>query len=522
MHLDRHISKTQIVWAAGTLLGLGMAVFVGSAIGNQDLQVVVLLLGVLATVGFFLFIGNNYWFAIPLSISVADLPIAPIVGRAVELPEFAIAACTMAYIIRVATRKDKLQVFTPLNTPILLYVAWALFIFTLHPIGFMALGAATAGGRFYVKLGLAFCAFIILSNRTYTQRDIKLLFGLTIAGSIVSAIWLFFKLTFFETTSVLNPTLPSDGESSYSWHQGLTGPAMAIVYVIFSRWSPRDVFGLQRPWAIVCYAGSILLVLLSGKRMAIPAMLLPPLLGAFIHKQYRYLVIFSVLGSASIAFLVAGHGQFFQLPYTTQRALSFLPGDWDSDLYGIRGGADEWRAELRRIAWEMALRKPIFGEGFSMDVNEVFAASTMTQQGGEMDIQVATYALGRAWHNRWIGYAADFGFPLSVLLAVIYIVILVISSRTWRSFGSSNWLGTFAIYVFLITCKDIMASHTSGHSAVDPFMTWWMYGMLFALYAQSRSAIFPTRRDASLHRQKWRQTPQRSAEDAPKQPAASP
>lgn len=479
----------RLTGAVALLLGLLLAVAMGTAVGNNDISFISLVLGAGFLVGVFLFLGQNFWIAIPLSLSLADLPVVPLSARSVELPELAMAACTVVFLVRVATRKDKLQVFRATNVPILLFMAWVLVVFALNPIGLMSFGAETGGARFYVKLGLAFMSFFIMSCREYTEQDVKRLLVLIIASSFATAVWLFIKVTFLEIAPDLNPGGAPDEDNFYTWHQGLTAPAATIVYVIFSRWSPREVFGLQRPWLMVSYAFSVLLVLLSGKRMGIPAIILPPIISAILHKQYKYVIIAMFIVITSLGVLLVGHGQLFHLPLTTQRALSFLPGDWDPELDAMRGGTDEWRAELRRIAWEMTMKSPLIGKGFAMDVNEALAAVAMSKQGGGIDVQVGAYAVGRSWHNRWFGYAADFGIPLPILLAITYIVILYVSYKAYRYFGNSNWLGAFAVYAFLTTAKDVMASHTSGHSAGDAFMTWWMYGMVIAIYAQSRAAI---------------------------------
>ena len=77
MNLDRHISMPQITWVVGTLMGLAMAVFLGSAVGGQDFVLVALVLGAFIGVGTFLALRNNYWLLIPLSLG-ASFPAIPL------------------------------------------------------------------------------------------------------------------------------------------------------------------------------------------------------------------------------------------------------------------------------------------------------------------------------------------------------------------------------------------------------------------------------------------------------------
>jgi hypothetical protein len=48
---------------------------------------------------------------------------------------------------------------------------------------------------------------------------------------------------------------------------------------------------------------------------------------------------------------------------------------------------------------------------------------------------------------------------------------------------SKNSLSKIVIIFFFIdVLKDILGSHTSGHTATDAFEHWWYYGLIFAVY----------------------------------------
>jgi len=481
MNLDRHISITQITWIVGTLLGLAMAVFLGSAVGGQDFASVTLVLGAFIGIGAFLALGKNYWMLIPLSLG-ASFPAIPLGGRAIEFPELAVVGCAVMFAARIATRKEKLMVFRSINVPILLFIAWVGMVFAMYPVGFAMLGSAQGGGRFYLKLGLAFAAFLIMSNRTYSERDIKWIFAFLIFGA-------FFALVYAFTSVVLGGPIvdPATGmaqEEFYTWHQALSGPAMMIVLLLCAKWSPKEIWSLQRPWLVAVYAICFIMVLMSGKRMALVGIVLAPVVSAIMFRQYIYIVVALMLALAASSALVAGQGQWFKLPLLAQRTLSWLPGEWDPELQSMTGGADDFRAELRFMATELVKRHPLVGRGFAVDISDTATAVTMAQRGGTIDIQVAGYALGRSWHNRWLGYAADFGIPLSVIQGFIFVAVLVISIRCFGYYGNRQWFGVFALYLLIYTVRDITASHTSGHTSLDAWQRWWMYGVLFSLYMQ--------------------------------------
>ena len=500
MSIDRHISMPQITWIVGTLLGLAMAVFLGLAVGGQDFVRVVLVLGAFIGVGTFLALGNNYWLLIPLSLG-ASFPAIPLGGRAIEFPELAIAGCAVMFAARIATRKEKLVVFRSVNVPILLFVAWVGMVFALYPVGFAMLGSAQGGGRFYLKLGLAFAAFLIMSSRTYSERDIKWIFAFLIFGAVFTLIYDFTNVVLGGPN--IDPTTGMVQEEFYTWHQALSGPAMTIVYLMCAKWSPREIWSLQRPWLVVVYAMCFVLVLMSGKRMALVAVVLAPIVSAVMFRQYIYIVVALMLALAASGALVAGQGQWLNLPLVAQRTLSWLPGDWDPELQGMTGGSDEWRAELRFMATELIKQYPLIGRGFAVDIGDTTTAAMMAQRGGGMDIQVAAYALGRSWHNRWLGYAADFGIPLSIIQLILFMTILRVSYLVFRDNVKGSFAATFGAYVFIVTAKDVVASWTSGHTALDAFQRWWYFGVVIALYLTTRaraSSIATSGKGSLAHR----------------------
>jgi hypothetical protein len=170
-----------------------------------------------------------------------------------------------------------------------------------------------------------------------------------------------------------------------------------------------------------------------------------------------------------------------------QRALSILlPADWDRKSEGMERGADPFRESLRRFAMENIERHPIIGRGFTIEYSEIIGQIMATKYVGGGDSQAAPYAVGRAWHNTWLGYAADFGIPLSVIQAILYLTVLVVAYKAWFLCPARSFQRIFVGYMFIFTVRDLIASHTSGHSALDAYGRWWMYGLLFSLYAATK------------------------------------
>ena len=342
---------------------------------------------------------------------------------------------------------------------------------------------AIGGGRFYLKIALAFAAYLILSNREYSEKDLRWVFGLIIFGACFTLIYGI--VSYLLVGPAINLSTGIVDEEYYTWHQLLAMPATTVSFIIFARWSPKQVFSIQKILTALIYITCLLLVLISGKRMALITIFLAPLISAILSRQISFIFIALGFATVTLGTLTAGHGQLFSLPLVAQRTISFLPGDWDPEMDQLRGGADEWRAELRQWAGTMIKRDPLIGGGFAVNIQETATADAMAQKGGTIDIQVARYALGRSWHNRWLGYAADFGIPMSIIQVIIYAWVLFLSYRVFKLDSGRSVLSVFGAYLIIYTLSDLTASWTSGHTALDAFSRWWIYGIIVALFVQT-------------------------------------
>jgi hypothetical protein len=473
--------NSKILVFALSALGIVMAFFMGRAAGQGQLMHIALVFGVMIGAPLLLSLGKNYWYLIPASL-LSGLPAVPFGGRNIELAELSIILCFGIFISRVAFKLDKLVLWRATHIPIYLYIGWVLFIFCLYPVGLAVFGAATMGARFYIQLVLAFMAFIVIASRELTEKDCKWMIGFILAGSFVSSTYYITSfLLFGPGDEILNPG--SDTEGFYTWHQNIAGPALAATFLLFAWKKPSEVLGFKNPLLLLIYLCAIVLVLLSGKRTALAAAFLAPLVAAIVFRQYFYLFAAGLLAVLFSGIVVWGHGSAFVFPLQVQRTLSWMPAQWDSEFRHMESGADSFRASLRRFAVENIKRDPIIGKGFAIEYSEIIGQMMATRYVGGGDSQAAPYAIGRAWHNTWLGYAADFGIPLSFVQALIYITVLIVSFRAARSFTIGSPQLILSIYILIYTTRDILVSHVVGHSSLDAWHRWWMYGLLFSLFA---------------------------------------
>jgi O-antigen ligase len=253
-----------------------------------------------------------------------------------------------------------------------------------------------------------------------------------------------------------------------------------IVMILLSRFYSRELFSAQHVGFLVLMLVACGLVLLSGKRSALAAVPVTLVVAAFIRKEYGFVLFWITSAFVTLAAIVVLHGSLFTLPMVAQRSLSWLPGRWDPSLAGMKGGRDEFRVGLRELAIEKIKRDPWIGTGYAVD--RVLAGRLNSIVGFGTEKLVLMMATGSSWHNTWLGYAADFGIPGSVLQGVIYLYIIWIGWRLLRRLPEGSMMQVFVFYVVLHTFRDLASSHHDGHSSLGPYLRWWMYAIVIAIH----------------------------------------
>jgi len=460
------------------IAGLLLAIFMGKWVAGGQLVMPGLVIGAIFGAIFFLTLGRMYWYMIPFALA-SGLPAIPLGGRTVELGELFIAVSTAIFIARVAMKKSTMTLFRVENALVLICFVWICMVWCVNPTGFIFFGSETIGGRFYLKIVLGFCAFVIMASQEPEEKDFNRIIVLVLVGIIIKTALEYGTFRFFGTsTSGDSP----EGFDAYTWQQALSWPAMLAAYYLFSRYKPSEIFGFQRPWTVMAYGASIFLALLSGKRIGLLLVLLTPILGGILYKQYRYIIIAAIIFSLGAFFVSTGQGNLFRLPYTAQRALSWLPADWEPDVREL-GTSDKFRELLRQYAIEEIQRSPLIGKGYSVTVSDILTGMNMEKAEGSLEVQrLAGHAISRNWHNTWLGYSADFGIPFTVFYISMLLQVLILSFLLVQRLPHPTAVQVFCGFAFYMVAMKIIAIHTGGHAATDIFENWWIYGLVFSIY----------------------------------------
>ena len=477
-----------------TLATMLFTVFLAVAVGNGEMNQVAVASMAIVAIGLVLMLGDKYWLLIPFSYSTG-LPAFPIGGRLLELPEIVGVLCTFTFILRLALKRQKFAIFRREHAPVLLYAGWVAFIFLLHPVSFSALGSSgvgLGGARFYAKIILALASFLVMANQNLKEKDCKIIIILTLIGSALNTIYQI-SLYFIPSLFGMYVDMNVDPDSFYTWHQMLATVPILLISLAFSRYKTSELLSSNRLWMPVGLFLCVILIALSGKRALLASIPQIAILAALLRREWGLFLLSLVAVLFGSAVIILGHGEMFHLPLTVQRAFSALPAQWDPEIGSMEGGIDPFRAELRRQAVLKIEEHPWVGEGYQIDLSLAVALSNQyVTRGGDIELQCAPFALGSAWHNTWLGYAADFGIPLSVIVALLYYSMIRNSYFLARTLPHGTMRSTLAVYLFITITLIALRTHTSGHSATDPFSFWWYFGVIISL-------IFSQRQEATTH-----------------------
>ena len=389
-------------------------------------------------------LDNRYWL-LPVFLFGFYRTIPQLKFTGAELGSLILVAVFIAR--RAIHRDERIPGFWLLLLAALPFMFWMCLVWSMNPVGMNMFGSSRIGGRFYFKVILAFLTMFCLSFIRVGERECKWLGLTTAAGYIVYVLSVF---VFGSTDELgLNGVL----------HYELIRVSF-VAPLFLCRFTPPELLARLFPLLgfLVCFALSVY----SGNRTAAARPALVGLLSPFFCRRDRMkTLLLAMLAAVVLCFVVAGHGRAWNLPYSVQRSLSFLPGKWDWRLQSY-GFQDNFRKKLRFFAREHIAQRPWFGDGgFSLDYEEMaWTAANLDQEG------INLHVLSRNWHNVWLGMAADFGIPLSVAWALFMAVLLLWGGNETKFLPPCSWQQTMYLYFYLLILVEFFNFFfNGGHSA---------------------------------------------------------
>ena len=218
-------------------------------------------------------------------------------------------------------------------------------------------------------------------------------------------------------------------------------------------------------------------IFLSGFRSLLLFALASFVISAILRRQLQDLWSAMAAASLTLLLVIVLQGNVLQLPLTMQRALSWLPGDWDMRAREDAEYSTLWRVEMWGWAWndDRIIRNKVWGQGFGLNLEDMklITNSLMAQQGGsgilggsdrEATMLTGSFHSGPLSSIRFIGIVGlSLYFPLMCYMAVL----------AWRLCNSARGSKAFTLALFVgipIIC--------------EPFTFVFIFGALDSNYPQ--------------------------------------
>lgn len=443
----RNISANQIVVWTALLLGLLLAVVIGNAVGSSDLRMVAAVIAAIPVAIIFVKLKTHIWVLIPIGWYLGGrLPWLPLPFSVRDMCMMtAIFFFTLFFATRVLPWKRKL---TALDYLIYINLAYLATVYLRNPAGFWALQTSVVGGRPYFEIALAFGAYVILSRVQVTDFIAKAFpwFFLVPAWGvgILDVVSRLSPQTGLALNSLysgvgsggISTAFQQDAQLGQTRMTGLLGAGMSSILALAAKYSPITLVSPLYPVRVVMLGIALGAIFLSGFRSALLFAMMALFLSALLRRQIKDLWVFAGISIFGLIAVISMQGSMVQFPLTMQRALSWLPGDWNQEAVADAQGSSQWRFEMWGWAWndDRILRDRTWGQGFglSLDDMNLVAASMMAGQSGSS-------LLGGSDRESFMIMGSFHSGPLSTIkyigvvgLALYYPLMCYMAVVAWR------------------------------------------------------------------------------------------
>jgi hypothetical protein len=330
--------------------------------------------------------GRNIWLLIPMTVAFSG-PVTALPGG-FALRDLVIGLVVVTMIIHWIVRRYRVKMrFGLLEFALLLQFVMIAQTFMRNPVGLAVLGSSEVGGRAYFEMTIAIAAYLVLAMQvvpcSLVNRAALLMFIGALFLGLLGGLTLLVPAFGYAMTAVYAMAGASGAVARYHGvevSQATEGRlpmlrdiARPLATGLFAKYVP---FKLINPINIFVFL-SVLIVavctLYSGYRGMVVWLGLMAVASAMIHKKVASFLLICLFALPILGGMVVLQGNLIQLPASAQRALSFLPGDWDGRVVQDAEGSIDWRIEMWEevLTTERYITNKIIGDGFGFSQREL-------------------------------------------------------------------------------------------------------------------------------------------------------
>ncbi len=484
MPLDRNISANQITLLAILLLGLLLAVFIGSLIGGTDFATLGIILG---AVGAFVYVGafSYYWIWLAIVYGFFGLMARPF-GPNINPLNVSIALC-IVFVFAVFWRKDSrssssalvARQFQPFSTLFIVYIIYMLvhaavskyYPHSSHYVSWNNLlkqNLEMWGPFMLVFVALRFAAFCKIPKQLGTYLSVSLILALIVNIAIRA------YATFVLNIGARDDLMP---DPSARYKTALFIPGINVwddQYLLrslapFATLWGTAFFTAKRGAVSVPRMLSLTVVLIGvvgaffagGRATVILAFAIP---GLFLLSQRRWMLLLSG-GAVAVLLLVAVRYTFEvnhkMVPLMVQRSIALIPGmDMQEALDSIEGSSN-WRYDLVLRAfdeWQSTSRTVLIGRGVYAYTNEDTLAMMLDPTEGVL----VSALLRGATHNTIADLLLISGVVGLLLFCAVYFAFVFGIFAVLRARKQLDFVGLLCVIVIISTLSHFIIGLFGG------------------------------------------------------------
>ena len=433
-------------------LGLAFAVFSGQVAGRGQTDFFVFIAALVFCILCCIRIHTNVWIVLPVC--------WPLYGRISALPipfsvrELVVMAAFGTFIIlktfKVFRSKPKLNW---LDILVILNLIYLIITYVRNPTGVDAFNSDRVGGKPYFFVAISTMAYWILIHMRATPKQAWrmpiMTFGVVCVITVLSLITKIFPATcpyIAPLYSAIDPT---------SYISGLAGTGTDTVNVHgyecfreFSRYGMVVLCSYFPPltlllpfyfWRFLAFVICLCSVFAAGYRSSTILAAMIYGLGTYIRGSWRQTVVACFVGACFILCLILGQGMLYELPLPAQRALSYLPGDWNYKAKEDGESSTAWRVFMWKevLASNKYIEDKIFGDGYGMtrfqfeaiQAHNASAQPTSEEAGQEVAMLAGDYHSGPLSMVHTIGCVGG---------ALFYLLMIGMTIESLRLIGKAK------------------------------------------------------------------------------------
>ena len=356
-----------------------------------------------------------------------------------------------------------------------LNIGYLVTVFARNPVGFAFLGEGDrVGGKPYIETILTLIGYLMLKNYKITPKLAQKLPG-----------WLVWVSAFGALAGAIGVYLPNIGNDLGKCYSAFypNGMGMAatvgqlialnefgvdrltflaplgsimILYVI-SATSPSSLISPRNLRMLIVYGVGGILILLSGFRSQLIVILCQTAISVGVREKFIGVIKTVFLAIVVLTICVLASYTPLHLPFSFQRTLSFLPGNWDKDASKDAEGSSEWRFEMWQtvLSSDKYIHHKVLGDGFGYlraDYERSIDLMLGNTQLGATDMQQEMFMINGDLHSGPVSSIRFVG-----VIGLLIFLILMIHLATYAYRVLQECLGTpFQFYAFFITIPILL------------------------------------------------------------------